>query len=168
MGHALGEHHLLPDGGIGGAAADREVVALHHHPATLDPTAAHDHVGRREVGQLAVLVAAHPGQSARLVKRAGVEQALDPLAHREPPAGVLPGHALGSAHPAGQSLATAELLELWLPGHRQEDMRTRAALPPTRGAGGVPYGRRPPARRGAGLRALRYAAALVRPTAESR
>ena len=46
--HALGEDGLLPDRGVGRAAADREVVALHDGAAAVDAALADDRVGRQE------------------------------------------------------------------------------------------------------------------------
>ena len=102
--HALGVDHLLPDGRVGGAAAHREVVALHHGAPPVDAPVAHDHVRGRELRQLAVVaVLALARQRAGLVERAGVEQPLDALAHGEPAALVLARHLLRrrpSASPA--------------------------------------------------------------------
>jgi hypothetical protein len=116
-GHPLGERHLLPDRGVRRASADREVIALHDRPPTVDPPAAHDHVGGGEVGQLAILVVARAGQYAGLVEGARVDQALDALTHRQPTAVVLPGHPLGAAHAVRELLAAAQLAQLGLPAH---------------------------------------------------
>ena len=44
----LGPHHLLPDRGVGGAAADGEVVALHDRAPALDPALPDHHVRGQE------------------------------------------------------------------------------------------------------------------------
>ena len=114
----LGVDHLLPDGGVGRAAADGEVVALHDRRAALDLALPADHVGRGERAELAVLVVGRAArQRAGLVERARVEQPLDPLAHRPAARGVLARHPLLAAHLAGERLAAAQLLELGLPAH---------------------------------------------------
>jgi hypothetical protein len=114
----LGVDHLLPDGGVGRASADGEVVALHDRRAALDLALAADHVGRGERGELALLVVRpYAGERAGLVERARVEQPLDPLAHGPPPGRVLARHPLLAAHLAGERLAPAQLLELGLPAH---------------------------------------------------
>jgi hypothetical protein len=83
--HALGVDGLLPDGGIGRAAADREVVALDDGAAAVDAPLADDRVRGEEVGELTVLVVgAAPGESTGLVEAARVEEAVDPLANRQP------------------------------------------------------------------------------------
>jgi hypothetical protein len=116
--HPLREHHLLPDRGVGRPAAHREVVALEHRPAPVDPALPDDHVRGQEVRQLSVLViCALAGDGTGLVEAARVEQPLDALAHREPPRLVLARDALLAAHPPRKLLAPAELLELGLPTH---------------------------------------------------
>ena len=74
------------------------------------------------VSRLQLAIGAVPGaagQRAGLVERAGVEQSLDPLPHREPSARVLALDALAAAKLAGQCLAPVQLLELRLPRHRR-------------------------------------------------
>ena len=69
--HALGEDRLHGDGGVGRAAAHREVVAQHDDRAAVDPGAAHDAVGGRELGELAVVVVLGlAGDGADLVEAA--------------------------------------------------------------------------------------------------
>ena len=83
--HALRVDGLLPDGRVGGAAADGEVVALHHRTAAADPSLTDDGVGRQEAGQLAVLaIGPAAGERTGLVERARVEEPLDPLTNRQP------------------------------------------------------------------------------------
>jgi hypothetical protein len=84
-----------------------------------------DRVGRHEARQLArVVVLALARDGAGLVEAAGVEEALDALAHGELAGGVLARDALGPAHPAGELLAASQLVELGLPRHRQGVCRT--------------------------------------------
>ena len=129
VGGALGPHHLLPDGGVGRSAADREVVGLDHRAAPVDAALADDHVGRQEARQLArVVVLALARQRAGLVEAAVVEQALDALAHGELAGGVLARDALGPAHLARELLAAAQLVELGLPRHRHAVCRTAAQV----------------------------------------
>ena len=125
VGGALGPHHLLPDGGVGRPAADGEVVGLDHRAAPVDAALADDRVGRQEARQLArVVVLALAGEAPGLVEAAGIEQALDALAHGELAGGVLARDALGPAHLARELLAAAQLVELGLPRHRQGVCRT--------------------------------------------
>jgi len=117
--HPLGVDHLLPDRGVGSAAADREVVALHHGGAPVDLPLAEDHVGRQEGLELAAgVVGGSARERARLVEGAAIEERVDALADRPPAGGVLARDALLAAHLARQRLAPAQLLELWFPGHR--------------------------------------------------
>ena len=61
-------------------------------------------VGRQEAGQLArVVVLALARERAGLVEAAGIEQALDALAHGELAGGVLARDALGAAHLAARA-----------------------------------------------------------------
>src|SRR5207244_6363193 len=103
--------------GVRGAAADGEVVALDDRTPPLDAALADDHVRRQERGELAVAVLGAPRQRAGLVKGVPVEEPVDPLAHGEPAAAVLPVDPLGAAHPARELLAAAQLLQLRLPAH---------------------------------------------------
>ena len=120
--HALGVDGLLPDGGVGRAAADREVVALDDGAAAVDATLADDRVRGEELGELAVLgVGAAPGERTGLVEAARVEEPVDPLANRQPARLMLPADALLAAHAPGELLAPAQLLELGLPGHAPGD-----------------------------------------------
>ena len=121
VGQALGVDGLLPDRGVGGAAADGEVVALHDRAAAVDAALADDRVRGQELGQLAVLVVgAAAGERSGLVEAARVEEPLDPLANRQPAGRVLALDPLLAAHPPRELLAPAQLLELGLPGHRAQ------------------------------------------------
>ena len=125
MRHPLGVDHLLPDGRVRGAAADGEVVALHYRPPAVDAAGADHDVGGEEVLDLAVVaVGRPPGERARLVEAAGIEEPLDPLADGEPPGGVLALDPLLAAHLARQRFAAAKLVELGLPGHRDLGSRS--------------------------------------------
>ena len=109
---------LAEDRGVGGAAANGEVVALHGHPAPVDPAVADHDVGRTEPGQLAAwLVLPDARDGPRLVERPRIEEQVDSLPDRQPAAGVLSLHALGPAQLAGHGLATAKLVDLRLPAH---------------------------------------------------
>jgi hypothetical protein len=56
------------------------------------------------------------------VEAAGVEEAVDALAHREPPGRVLARHTLLAAHAAGERLAAAQLIEFGLPPHGERSL----------------------------------------------
>src|SRR3989440_556570 len=131
---AFGEDHLLPDGGVCGAAADGEVVALHGHAPARDAALADDHVRGKEVHELLVVVRRLPGDRASLVECPSVEEAIDALANRQPAAAMLALDPLVPAHPARELLAPAQLLELGLPGHRRRGYsRGHEGAPATRG-----------------------------------
>jgi hypothetical protein len=120
VGHPLGVDRLLPDRRVRSPAAHGEVIALHDRAPAFDPPLADHDVGGREVHELAVVaVDALAGDRSGLVEAVAVEQALDPLAHRQAPRGVLALHALLAAETPGELLPTAKLLELWLPAHRR-------------------------------------------------
>ena len=126
----LGVDRLLPDRGVGGAAANGEVVALHDGAAPVDAAMADDRVGGQEICQLPVVVVGRAsGERAGLVEAARVEQPVDALAHGQATGGVLAGDALLAAHPPGQLLAPAKLLELGLPAHCR-DLSARRAFAP--------------------------------------
>ncbi len=126
VGQPLGVDHLLPDGGVGRAAANREVVALHHGRPAVDLATPHHAVGGQEVHELAVLVGPAAGELARLAEGALVEQPPDALAHGQAPARVLASDPLLAAHLLREPLAAAQLLELGLPGHGPEHMGRRS------------------------------------------
>ena len=116
--HALGEDRLHRDGGVGRAAAHREVVAQHDHRPAVDAGAPHDAIGRRQLGELAVrIVLGLAGDGADLVEAALVDQLVDALAHCEPAAVVLALHLVRPAHLARHSLALAEVVEFRFPSH---------------------------------------------------
>ncbi len=72
---------LGPDRAVGVAAAGGEVVGADDGGAPLDLAPAADVVGRREVGDGAVLVVGgEAGQAAHLAEAAGIEQQVDALA----------------------------------------------------------------------------------------
>src|SRR5207248_4267197 len=109
---------LAVDGGVGGTAADREVVTADDHLAALDPAGPEDVVGGRELLQRPVgPVFREPGQPAPLLEAARVEERVDPLADGQPAGVLLPLDALGAAHLPGQLLPPAEFVNLRLPGH---------------------------------------------------
>ena len=124
--HPLRVDHLLPDRGVRGAAADREVIRLHDEPAPVGLALPDDHVGRHERLELAVgAVARDAGQRARLVEGPRIEQPLDPLADGQLARGVLAIDARGAvgvrAWVGRECLAPAQLLELGLPRHGRGD-----------------------------------------------
>src|SRR2546426_2121497 len=110
--HELAVALLVGDRRVGGAAADREVVAADDDTAAVDPSGTQHEVRRHDLDQAAVLVAGFAGQRARLVEGTGIEQALDALAHRELAARVLARDVLGPAHPPGQLHAALDLVDL--------------------------------------------------------
>ena len=113
---ALGPDHLLMDRGVGRAPAHREVVGLDDRAPAGDAALADDHVGRQERAQLPVAVVVRATrQRAGLVERALLEEPVDALADRQPPARVLALHPLGPAHLVRELGAPAQLVELGAP-----------------------------------------------------
>ncbi len=114
--HLLGVDLLLPDGGVGRAAAHGEVVPADHDGTTVDAAAPHYEVAGGERLELAVLaVAALAGQRADLVEGVRVEQRVDALAHRELAPRVLPLDLLRTAHGVSQGLTPVQLVDVVLP-----------------------------------------------------
>jgi hypothetical protein len=117
-GGALGPQGLLPDGRVGGAAADLEVVALRDRRLAVDAAGPDDHVRRQEVDQVAVPpIRSAARHRACLVEAAGVEEPVKALADREAPGRVLARDALLAAHAPCELLAAAQLVEFGLPPH---------------------------------------------------
>src|SRR5262249_42330224 len=114
----LGVDLLLVDGCIGRATAHGEVVTADHDPPARDSACSYDAVGRHEALQSTLLVRGEAGKRAVLFKAARVQQAVDPLADRQPPTRMLAGDGVGPAHRARKLLAVARLIQLRLPGHR--------------------------------------------------
>ncbi len=126
VGHPLRHQVLALDRGVGRAAAHGEIVARDHHHAAIHPAAPEHAVGRRKDASVVVgVVGGLPGDRADLVEAAGIEHPLDPLAHRQPPAGVLAGDPLGAAHLVGKRGADPQLLQFRLPGLGQERAQRR-------------------------------------------
>ena len=115
---ALGVVALGTDRRVGRAAAHGEVVAGHDDRSTVDLGRPEHEVRRRERDQLAVVVVrADPGNGADLVERAGVDETLDALANGQLAEFVLTSDLVGTAHRLRHLRATAQLVDLGLPGH---------------------------------------------------
>ena len=118
MRHLLGHQRLRRDRGVGGAAAHGEIVADHHHGATIDLAAAEHAVRRRQILQLALLVIfGRAGYRPDLVKTLMIEQTVDTLANREPTLVTLPLDLVNAAHLAREGFAPGEVVEFRLPVH---------------------------------------------------
>jgi hypothetical protein len=116
--HALDRADLFLDGGVGGGAADGEVIARDHDGTAVNQAAAGDAVGGREVDQVAVgVVFGFAGDGADFVEGATVEQAVDAFAHVQAAALALAVDAGGAAHFASHCLAGAQFVEFRLPAH---------------------------------------------------
>ena len=138
-GQLLGVDLLGDDGRVGGAAADRDVVAAHHDLAPDDAPGAGHEVGRGEAVQRPVaVVAGLPGQLPDLPERPVVEQPPEPLAHRQPPGVMLPGDLLRPAHPPGQFPPPRHFAKFRVPRHAAEvNSRTRFTYPAPRAGCGA-------------------------------
>ena len=118
VGHLLALVVLALDGGVGGAAPHREVVAAHDHRPAVEPRPAEDEVGRRQLLQVVLgVVGGLPGDLADLVEALRVDEPVDALADRVAPAVVLPLDPLRAAQALGELLAALQLVHLGLPVH---------------------------------------------------
>jgi hypothetical protein len=132
VGHLLAQQMLLLDRGVGGATAHGEVVAADHDRPAVDPGPPEDEVRRREVGEVVVTVVARlAGDLAQLVKAAGVDEPVDPLADGQSAAVVLSLDARGAAELLGKRLAPPQLLHLGLPSHDFAGGPEMAPRPPS-------------------------------------
>ena len=118
VGVALDEDVLFLDGGVGRAAAHREVVAGDGDGPAVDLGAAHHGVGRHQVHKVvAAVIFGLAGDAADLAERVLVDQPVDALAHGEAPAVVLALHLVRAAHAPGELLAAAQLVHFRFPRH---------------------------------------------------
>ena len=118
VGVALDEDVLFLDGGVGRAAAHREVVAGDGDVPAVDLGAAHHGIGRHQVEKVvAAVIFGLAGDAADLAERALVDQPVDALAHGEAPAVVLALHLVRAAHAPGELLAAAQLVHFRFPRH---------------------------------------------------
>ncbi len=116
--HLLGHHLLAADRRIRRAAAHGEIVAADHDRPAFDPPAPEHEIRGLERLKLAVVAILRAARErADLVKAAGIEQLLDPLAHREPAGIVLALDLVRPAHLARQGLAAAQFLDIGFPAH---------------------------------------------------
>ena len=114
----LGVDLLADDRRVGRAAADSEVVPADDDLAAADAPGPGDEVRGHEARQLPVVVIrSRSGQRSDLTERAVVEQRGDPLADSQPPGVVLPPDLVRAAHPLGELLPPAQLVQFRLPCH---------------------------------------------------
>jgi hypothetical protein len=107
---------LALDGGIGGPAAEGEIVAGDDDRAAIDGASAEHAVGRDEAGDVAVRpIGRLAGDAADLLEAAGVEHAVDAFAHRHASAFMLARHAVLAAEFACERLAVAQFRQFHLP-----------------------------------------------------
>ena len=117
-GSFLAPAHLVAHCAVGGAAADREVVAANDDPAALDEPSPGDEIGRGQAGQSPGFVVDRlAGQRTDFSKRSGVEQSVDALPDREAPGLHVPGHTLFAPHLRRQGLSVLNLFEFGFPTH---------------------------------------------------
>ncbi len=114
--HLLGKPRLPLDRGIRRPAPQREIVPGNHHRPPIDRAPPEHAVRRPKHRDLpARTIVRRPSDRPDLMKAARIQQPLDPLAHRQPPARVLPSDPLRPAHLARQRLAPAKLRQFPLP-----------------------------------------------------
>ena len=112
----LRHFRLALDRGIGRAAAHGEIVAGDDDGPAIDRAAAKHAVARHEVRDVTFgVVGGFAGDAADLLERAGIEQAIDALPHRQAAAFVLTLDPFLAAHLAGECLALTEFGELRFP-----------------------------------------------------
>src|SRR5581483_4367859 len=100
------------------AAAHGKIVADHNDRTSINLAATEHAVGGSGAFQLALLVIfSNTGYGADFVEAFLVEQAVDALAHREPPLVVLPLDLVRAAHCARQGLPPGQFVKLRLPVH---------------------------------------------------
>jgi hypothetical protein len=118
---------LVGDRGLGRAGADREVVHVQRHLASLDAAGADDGVGRVDAleGTVAAVVAL-AGQAAEFAEAAVIQQGRDAFARIEPAAGLELGQGLGAAHGAGLAAAKLQFSEFRGPVARRLEGVRRA------------------------------------------
>ena len=86
--------------------------------AAIDLAAAEHAIGRRQAGELAVLVIfGDAGNRADLVKAFRVDQSVDALANGEPALVALPLDLVNASHLARERFAPGEVVEFRLPVH---------------------------------------------------
>jgi hypothetical protein len=108
--------------GLGGTAADREVVRAHDHGAAIDLAPPGEATRGAEPGQLPVrVVLALARETAPLAERAIVEQRGDALAHGELATRTLSLDPLAPAHFRRKLLAPMDFLDLVLPARSAHD-----------------------------------------------
>ncbi len=115
---------LALDGGIGGPAAEGEIVAGDDHRAAVDRAAPEHAVAWDEAGDVALRVVVRlAGDAADFLEGAGVEHAVDPLPDRQPAAGVLACDTVLAAEFPGERLALTQFGQFGFPTHRAKVQR---------------------------------------------
>src|ERR1700679_534261 len=101
---------------VGRAAANGEVVGGDCNRPALDPAAAEDEIGWRELQQFTIIaVGPHTGDTAQFSEARRIEQPVDALAHRQLALALLECDFFGSAHFARDALAFAQFGDLRVP-----------------------------------------------------
>ena len=106
---------LFADEAVGGAAADREVVALHRDFAPVDAGDADDAVGGGQRGELVAVPLGAAGEDAGLAEAVGIDEQVDSLADGQLAAAFVEGDIVGAAHLPGQLGAALDFVEFGLP-----------------------------------------------------
>ena len=116
----LGLDHLLPDRGVGGAAAHGEVVALDDRAPAVDPALADDHVRGQEVARARRPRRSRPCRRARRSRGSVPASNRRSIRSRTVRRPLACWRSTRSSPPISprQLLAAAQLLELGLPAHR--------------------------------------------------
>src|SRR5262249_36295371 len=128
-GDLLRHFRLALDRGIRRAATQREVVAGDHDGPALQQAAAKYAVTRNERGDVAPLVIRGlAGDAADFMEAAGVQQAIDAFANRQPAALMLPRDAFRPTQFTGQRAPMAEFGEFRFPPDRRFSRRVDAVV----------------------------------------
>ena len=132
-GQGFGIDALAQSRGRGRAAALGEILAANDAGAARNPRNAQHIVARRKLAQAPLVIApGMAGDGALLVKAFGIGKALNALAHREPPLGVLLRHRFGAAVGQRPLPPLGNALDFLPPAHRRTSV-ARACAP--RGSG---------------------------------
>ena len=106
--HLFRHQRLGGDRGVGGAAADGEIVADDNDRPAVDQPAAEHAIRRRERGEVAGgIILGLAGDGADLVEASRIDEERNALAHGQPAAVMLALDLVGAAHLAREALRGA-------------------------------------------------------------
>ena len=129
VSHALAHQVLVLDRGVGGTAANCEVIATDDNAAAIDHGAAENKIGRCQFFKIVVaVILRHAGNLAEFAEAAVIGEHRDAFANCQPAAIMLALDPLGTAEFLGKGFATFQFVQFRLPGHSCFPCLLRAAL----------------------------------------